>query len=69
MYVTLCVCDCVCVCVLTLSCEDCDWYSWVAELDEGSSFIGGQSVSGQQDVLSTDKAMDQLFVLLQTHRI
>lgn len=62
--------DRVCVClyfVLTLSCEYCDWYSWITELDEGPSFIDAQSVPGQKDVLSTNKAMDQLFVLLQTH--
>lgn len=50
--------------VLTLSCEYCDGDSWVAELDEGSPFIAAQPVSGQQDVLGTNEAMDQLFILL-----
>lgn len=49
---------------LTLSCEYCDGDSWVAELDEGPSFIDIHSVPGQQDVLSTNEAMDQLFILL-----
>lgn len=60
------MCECV-YCELTLSGQYCDWYSWVAELDEGPSFVGLQSVPGQEDVFSAHKAMDQLFVLLQTH--
>lgn len=50
--------------VLTLSGEDGDWQPGVTELDERPSFIGVQSVSGQQDVFSTHEAMGQLLVLL-----
>lgn len=55
--------------LLTLPCEHCYRNSWVTELDERPSFIDIHPVSGQQDVLGTNKAMDQLFVLLKHPRI
>lgn len=51
--------------LLTLSGEDCDRNSRVAKLDERPSFIHTHPISGQQNVLGTNKAMDQLFVLLK----
>ena len=52
----------------TLSGQHSDGYAGVAELDEGSS-LTVHSVSGQQDVLGTHKAMHQLLILLhaRTH--
>lgn len=51
----------------TLPGEHCDGDSWVAQLDEGPSLVNIQAVPGQQDVLGTNKAVHQLFILLQTH--
>lgn len=50
--------------LLTLPREHSNWNAWVTELDEGPTFIDAQSISGQQNIFGTNKAVDQLFVLL-----
>lgn len=50
--------------LLTLPCEDCNRNAWVTELDERPTFIDAQPISGQQNIFGTNKAVDQLFVLL-----